>query len=79
MDFMDAIVPRVWATNLSVSYEPCKNRGRSVVQVYLHERLCLYFYLATARQRDEAKRNRVECMASNRDSLQANACEAVFI
>ena len=45
---MDAIVPRAWSINWRNSYEQSKNRVRSVMQVYLRERLWLYFYCATA-------------------------------
>lgn len=54
---MDAIVPRAWSINWR-SYEPCKKRNRHAMQVYLREREWSSFYLATANQRDAAKRNR---------------------
>jgi len=47
---------KAWDINWK-SYEPCKNRAGSVMRVYSHEGFQFYFYLATAKQRDEAKRN----------------------
>jgi len=49
------------------------------MQVYLRERLWLYFYCAKHRQRDEAKRNRAGVAHASGDSTDGERKRGTFL